>query len=58
MQIDVDKAVRAAADAFQFGSPWRRMDASQRGVLLNRLADAIVENAPYLAVSKSCNLSS
>lgn len=50
-QADVDKAVKAARDAFRFGSPWRRMDASQRGVLLNRLADAIERDTAYLAVS-------
>ncbi|KAM8960567.1 aldehyde dehydrogenase 1A1 [Pelodytes ibericus] len=36
---DVDKAVKAAKEAFQFGSPWRRMDASERGKILNKLAD-------------------
>ncbi|XP_069488865.1 aldehyde dehydrogenase 1A1-like [Ambystoma mexicanum] len=38
---DVDKAVKAARDAFQLGSPWRRMDASERGRILNKLADLI-----------------
>ncbi|KAL7836489.1 hypothetical protein AOLI_G00277730 [Acnodon oligacanthus] len=46
---DVDKAVKAAKEAFRLGSPWRRMDASQRGLLLNRLADAIERDASYLA---------
>ncbi|XP_078028161.1 aldehyde dehydrogenase, mitochondrial-like isoform X2 [Epinephelus lanceolatus] len=46
---DVDKAVKAACDAFRLGSPWRRMDASHRGLLLNRLADAIERDAAYLA---------
>uniref|UniRef100_A0A672GKW3 aldehyde dehydrogenase (NAD(+)) n=1 Tax=Salarias fasciatus TaxID=181472 RepID=A0A672GKW3_SALFA len=50
-QVDVDKAVKAARDAFRLGSPWRRMDASHRGLLLNRLADAIERDAAYLAVS-------
>uniref|UniRef100_A0AAR2KKP2 aldehyde dehydrogenase (NAD(+)) n=1 Tax=Pygocentrus nattereri TaxID=42514 RepID=A0AAR2KKP2_PYGNA len=48
---DVDKAVKAAKEAFRLGSPWRRMDASQRGRLLNLLADAIERDAAYLAVS-------
>ncbi|KAJ8005363.1 hypothetical protein DPEC_G00145840 [Dallia pectoralis] len=48
-KADVDKAVKAARDAFRFGSPWRRMDASDRGLLLNRLADAIERDAAYLA---------
>jgi acyl-CoA reductase-like NAD-dependent aldehyde dehydrogenase len=43
--------VKAANNAFKFGSPWRRMDASQRGVLLNRLADLIERDGTYLAVS-------
>lgn len=50
-QADVDKAVKAAKAAFQLGSPWRRMDASQRGKLLNRLADLIERDRAYLAVS-------
>ena len=50
-QTDVDRAVKAARDAFRFGSPWRRMDASDRGLLLTRLADAIERDAAYLAVS-------
>ncbi|XP_038675733.1 aldehyde dehydrogenase, mitochondrial-like [Scyliorhinus canicula] len=46
---DVNKAVKAAKDAFRFGSPWRVMDASQRGVLINRLADLIERDRAYLA---------
>ncbi|XP_042561612.1 aldehyde dehydrogenase, mitochondrial-like [Clupea harengus] len=48
-KADVDKAVKAAKDAFRFGSPWRRTDASHRGLLLSRLADAIERDAAYLA---------
>ncbi|XP_077811342.1 aldehyde dehydrogenase, mitochondrial isoform X8 [Macaca mulatta] len=47
---DVDKAVKAARAAFQLGSPWRRMDASHRGRLLNRLADLIERDRTYLAL--------
>lgn len=50
-QADVNKAVKAARNAFRLGSPWRRMDASHRGLLLNRLADAIERDSAYLAVS-------
>merc|ERR1719431_354608 len=46
---DVDAAVRAAACAFDASSSWRRMDASDRGALLNKLADLIDENKVYLA---------
>ena len=50
-QEDVDRAVEAARAAFQLGSPWRRLDASDRGRLLNRLADLIERDRTYLAVS-------
>ncbi|KAK2507761.1 hypothetical protein MC885_000884 [Smutsia gigantea] len=46
---DVDRAVKAARAAFQLGSPWRCMDASDRGRLLNRLADLIERDRTYLA---------
>ncbi|XP_044515432.1 aldehyde dehydrogenase, cytosolic 2-like isoform X3 [Gracilinanus agilis] len=46
---DVDKAVKAAREAFQFGSPWRTMDASERGRLLNKLADLIERDRLILA---------
>ena len=45
---DVDIAVRAARRAFE-DSDWSRMDARDRGRLLNRLADLIEENAEELA---------
>ena len=45
---DVDKAVQAAREAFDQG-PWRRMAASERGRLLNKLADLIEKNADELA---------
>ena len=45
---DVEHAVRAARTAFEHG-PWRKMPASQRGLLLNRLADLIEQNADELA---------
>ena len=44
---DVDKAVSAARAAFD--GPWRRMAASERGKLMNRLADLIEKNADQLA---------
>uniref|UniRef100_A0A8C4GJL6 Aldehyde dehydrogenase 1 family member A1 n=1 Tax=Dicentrarchus labrax TaxID=13489 RepID=A0A8C4GJL6_DICLA len=46
---DVDKAVRSARAAFQMGSPWRSMDASDRGQLLNRLADLVERDRLLLA---------
>ncbi|KAM4049415.1 aldehyde dehydrogenase 1A1 isoform 2-T3 [Anomaloglossus baeobatrachus] len=50
---DVDKAVKAAREAFQFGSPWRRMDASQRGKILNKLADLIERDNLILSTMES-----
>lgn len=50
-KTDVDKAVAAARSAFRLGSPWRKMDASERGNLLNRLADLMERDRLYLAVS-------
>uniref|UniRef100_A0A5F8HDA6 aldehyde dehydrogenase (NAD(+)) n=1 Tax=Monodelphis domestica TaxID=13616 RepID=A0A5F8HDA6_MONDO len=52
---DVDKAVKAARSAFQIGSPWRTMDASERGRLLNRLADLIERDRLLLATLESVN---
>ncbi len=45
---DVEKAVRAARAAFDHG-PWRKMQASDRGRLLLRLADLIETHADELA---------
>lgn len=50
-QNDVNKAVESAKAAFKTGSTWRTMDASERGVLLHKLADLIKMNAEYIAVS-------
>src|SRR5437879_5795920 len=49
---DVDKAVAAARGAFDKGS-WRKMGASQRGVLMNKLADLIEKHADALAQLES-----
>lgn len=46
---DIDCAVKAARAAFIHDSPWRSMDASQRGRLLYRLADALAANIDYLS---------
>lgn len=48
-KADVDRAVKSARQAFQLGSPWRTMDASQRGRLLYKLADLIERDKEYLA---------
>jgi len=50
-QADVDRAVAAAKRAFTPGSAWRKMDASDRGALIGKLADLIDANKQYLAVN-------
>ncbi len=50
---DVDLAVKAARKAFHSKAPWRRMSASDRGKLLNRLADLIEQNVEELATLES-----
>ena len=52
-QADVDKAVAAAKEAFKRGSPWRTMDASDRGRLLYKYADLMERDKEYLAVSSA-----
>src|SRR5438132_676735 len=47
-KADVDLAVKAARKAFESG-PWPKMSASQRGKLLNNLAELIEQNAEELA---------
>src|SRR2546421_7542391 len=47
-KADIDLAVKAARKAFEEG-PWPRMNASQRGRLLNKLADLIEQNKDELA---------
>lgn len=47
---DVDLAVKAARDAFQINSQWRKMDASERGALLYKFAQLMRRDEDYLAV--------
>ncbi|HVL14610.1 MAG TPA: aldehyde dehydrogenase family protein, partial [Gemmata sp.] len=51
-KADIDLAVKAARDAFETG-PWSRMNASGRGRLLNKLADAIESHKEELAALES-----
>jgi len=48
-KADVDRAVKAANNAFKLGSEWRTMDASDRGRIMNRLADLMERDQGYLA---------
>lgn len=45
---DVDRAVQAARKALEQG-PWGKMDARDRGRLLNKLADLVEQNLDELA---------
>src|SRR5207245_3590030 len=46
------RAVTAARQAFEQG-PWRKMNASERGQLLNRVADLLEKNQAALAAMES-----
>jgi aldehyde dehydrogenase (NAD+) len=50
---DVDLAVKAARKAFHSKAAWRKMSASERGKLINRLADLIEKNIDELATLES-----
>ncbi|XP_036391785.1 LOW QUALITY PROTEIN: retinal dehydrogenase 2-like [Megalops cyprinoides] len=54
-KADVDKAVGAARLAFSLGSVWRKMDASERGRLLSKLADLVERDSVYLATLEALN---
>ncbi|EJN39639.1 NAD-dependent aldehyde dehydrogenase [Pseudomonas sp. GM84] len=47
-EVDVDRAVEAARDAFQ-SDAWRSLTPTARGALLRRVGDLIAENAERLA---------
>src|SRR5437763_1034312 len=51
-KADVDLAVKAARKAFEEG-PWPKMNASERGRLLNKLADLIEQKQEELAALES-----
>ncbi|XP_053392994.1 aldehyde dehydrogenase 1A1-like [Mercenaria mercenaria] len=48
-KADIDKAVKAAKKALEFGSPWQQMDASKKGALLHKFADLVERDRVYLA---------
>ena len=50
---DIDRAVRAARRAFEDDSPWRRMNASDRGRLIWRIGELIEEHGDELAMLES-----
>ena len=50
---DIERAVRAARKAFADDSPWRRMNASDRGRMIWRIADLIEQHGDELAMLES-----
>ncbi|XP_061100913.1 aldehyde dehydrogenase family 1 member A3 isoform X1 [Conger conger] len=52
-KADVDKAVEAAKTAGLRDSPWRKMDVSSRGRMLNKLADLVERDRTLLATMES-----
>ncbi|GFU00242.1 retinal dehydrogenase 2 [Nephila pilipes] len=54
-KADVDRAVKAAREAFKRNSVWRTMDASERGRLLFKLADLIKRDFDYIASLETLN---
>lgn len=51
-KADIDKAVAAARKAFESG-PWPKLNGSDRGRLMNKLADAVEANIDELAALES-----
>ncbi len=49
---DVDRAVRAAQDAFDHAA-WAKLPVNQRGAMLHRLADAVEQRKPIIAQIES-----
>jgi phenylacetaldehyde dehydrogenase len=50
---DIERAVRAARRAFADDSPWRRMNSSDRGRLIWRISELILEHGDELAMLES-----
>lgn len=48
-EADVNAAVSAAVKAFERNSVWRQMNATERGILLYKLAELLERDATYVA---------
>lgn len=53
-QVEVDKAVEAARQAFDIRSPWRRLEPAARGQLMRTFASLLRRDLDYLSVSSFC----
>jgi len=51
-EADVDHAVSLAQKAFESG-PWAKMTGEQRGVILNKFAQLLLDHAPAIAYCES-----
>nr|XP_021200745.2 aldehyde dehydrogenase 1A1-like [Helicoverpa armigera] len=54
-KADIDLAVAAAKRAFHRNSPWRQLDASQRGEIIRKFSDLVVRDIDYLTELESYN---
>lgn len=54
-RVEVDRAVAAARRAFDEG-PWPRMGYAERGALLHRLADLVLEHSDELAMADTVDM--
>ncbi len=54
-RVEVDRAVAAARQAYDEG-PWPRMGLAERGALLHRLADLVVEHTDELALADTVDM--
>jgi len=52
---DVNRAVGAARAAFAEGSPWRTMPPGQRGRIIHKLGDLVLEHLEEFALLESLN---
>ncbi len=53
-QVDVDKAVEAARQAFHIDSPWRKLEPAIRGSLMRKFASLLRRDIDYLSVKFVC----
>jgi retinal dehydrogenase len=55
-QNDVNKSVSAARAAFELGTPWRKMDPSDRCSLMHKLADLMERDTALLATMETLDM--
>ncbi|XP_065319546.1 aldehyde dehydrogenase, cytosolic 1-like isoform X1 [Gordionus sp. m RMFG-2023] len=50
---DINSAVESANKAFEMGSEWRETDATSRAIMINKLADLIMQNLSLISTLES-----